>query len=171
MHKLYLPTIFTMHLTPVIVKFSIRSTSKPWYSPTSRVTMFGSFAMPSINCNYSLPKNAFLLLKTGHITKPNIDFHDAKSLLSKRTICIWLLTHTFFSSCHILTHKHFHRSHKQVQLQIIHLIPTFWLTHYRQYLTEYLNDVAEIWVVRQYWLKCFQDSFLEYITQQVIRNI
>ena len=138
LHKLYLPTIFTMHLTPVVIKFSIRSTSKPWYSPTSRVTMFGSFAMPSINCNYSLSKNAFWSLKIGHITKPHID-------LSKRTPCHWPLTHMFFSSCHTLTHKHFHRSHKQVQLQIIHLSPTFWLTHYRQYLTEYLSDVAEIW--------------------------
>ena len=74
------------------------------------------------------------------ITKPHI-------ALSKRAICHWPLTHTFFSSCHTLTHTHFHRSHKQVQLQIIHLSPTFWLTHYRQYLTEYLSDVAETWFV------------------------
>ena len=136
-----------MHLTPVVIKFSIRSTSKPWYSPTSGVTMFGSFTMPSINCNYSLPKNAFWLHKIGHITKPNIDFHDATVFLFVRIICFWPRTHMFFSSCHTLTHKHFHRTHKQVQPQIIHLSPTFWLTHYRQYLTEYLSAVAEIWFV------------------------
>ena len=152
LHKLYLPTIFTMHLTPVVIKFSIRSTSKPWYSPTSRVTMFGSFTMPSINCNYSLPTNAFWSLEIGHITKPKIDFHDAKVFLSTG-IYFSPLTHMFFSSCHTLTHKHFHRSHKQVQLQIIHLFPMFWLTHYRQYLTEYLSDVAEIWFVHSINIK------------------
>lgn len=57
--QVLLPAIFAMHLTSIIVKFPIWSTSQPWYFPAVGIAMFGSLTVTSIYWNHSLPeKNA-----------------------------------------------------------------------------------------------------------------
>ena len=53
---IFLPTIFPVHLTPVIIQFSVWATSKSGDAPTPGITMLCSFAMSSIYRNHSLPE-------------------------------------------------------------------------------------------------------------------
>lgn len=38
-----------MHLAAIIVEFSIRSASQPWYAPAAGITVLSSLAVPPVN--------------------------------------------------------------------------------------------------------------------------